>query len=96
MKNPSLILSTRTRNVLFSEIMTMESLEVAHKWRETHDPKVVAKFTSRQLMRAANFGKTSLAEVIAWLDEYDMHLADNPQSHRCPQCGQIIRTYHAE
>ncbi len=92
MKNATLILSARTRNALYHHVLTLDPDKV-WKFGSDPNPKIVAKYTSRELMRSNNFGRVSLAEVIGWLEEFELKLADDPAASRCPTCGQILRTY---
>jgi hypothetical protein len=92
MKNAAYILSFRARNALVCHVHTVEPKEISERWkRDDPDPKIIAKYTSRELMRIPNFGWRSLTEVMAWLDEYGLKLADDPHKKRCPTCGQILR-----
>lgn len=92
MKNAALLLSSRTLNALKWHIWNTHSETIAKRWRNNPTPKVVAQYNSEDLMRLPNFGAVSLGETIAWLDEYGMKLADNPQGILCPHCGQYMKT----
>lgn len=95
-KNAVLILSKRARAALEARVQTSEPHDIAKDWdRDNPKPKIIAKYTSRELMRTPNFGWVSLAEVIAWLDEYSLRLADDPKRKRCPHCGQLMRNRQA-